>query len=129
MRFPLGSIFGARSRRLRIGAAALTLALGAGLAAPAFAQETAADETAPAAPQAATPAAEALPEDDFWREFDIGFDALVLRPMGALQLGIGSAMLLAAYPLSYPGGGQQEVLDVLFWSPYDYTIRRPLGEF
>lgn len=74
-------------------------------------------------------AAEALPEEDYSRQFDIGFDAVVLRPMGFLQLVLGSAMLIPAYPLSYPGGGQQEVLDVLLWSPYDYTIRRPLGEF
>ncbi len=97
-----------------------------------------ADEAPPAeipaevdeAPPAEIPAeAEVLPESDPMREFDIGFDVVLLRPMGLLQLAVGSAMLIPAYPLSWPGGGQGEVLDILFWSPFEYTIRRPLGEF
>jgi hypothetical protein len=82
------------------------------------------------APPAEIPAAaEVVPETDFRRAFDIAFDVFPLRVMGLLQLAVGSAMLVPAYPLSWPGGGHQEVLDILFWSPFDYTIRRPLGEF
>jgi hypothetical protein len=85
---------------------------------------------ADAPPPAEIPAeAEVLPESDPMREFDIGFDVVLLRPMGLLQLAVGSAMLIPAYPLSWPSGGQGEVLDILFWSPFEYTIRRPLGEF
>lgn len=100
---------------------------GASCAMAVLAWATIAAADAPA-PGTAVPEAPA-PDEDFTRGFDLFFDVAVLRPMGLLQLAIGSAMLPPAYALTWFGGAQDEVLDLLFFSPFDHTFRRPLGEF
>ncbi len=89
----------------------------------------AADPEQPAASPSGAP--EVAPEsgEELQRAFDLGFDAVILRPMSLVQLAAGSVMLVPAFVLSLPGGSQAEVLDVLFRIPFDYTFQRPLGEF
>jgi hypothetical protein len=103
-------------------AAALATALVLVAAAPIRAEEPESDASEAAA-------AEEFPEENLTPIFDKAFDVFPLRVMGAAQFAIGCAMLVPAWPLSWIGGGQNEVMDLLFWSPFDYTFRRPLGEF
>jgi hypothetical protein len=88
------------------------------------------------AEEAALDASEAVAVDDEFSDsasepipwYDMAFDATVLRPLGAVQFAVGSIMLIPAWPLSWPGGGDKDVMELLFWAPFDYTFTRPLGE-
>jgi hypothetical protein len=57
------------------------------------------------------------------------FDVVVLRPFGAAQLILGSAFFVVIGPLSWPGGGFDEALDMFVQAPFDNTFTRKLGDF
>lgn len=59
----------------------------------------------------------------------IVFDVAVLRPLGAIQTGVGTALFSVAGPLSMPGKGVGEAWDVFVQVPYEDTFQRPLGRF
>ena len=59
----------------------------------------------------------------------IVFDVGVLRPLGAIQTFVGTALFAVAGPLSLPGKGIGEAWDVFVRVPYEDTFERPLGRF
>lgn len=59
---------------------------------------------------------------------DMVLDLLILRPLGLLATGIGSAVFVVALPFTLPGGNTGEAACELVRSPFAYTFSRPLGE-
>ena len=55
------------------------------------------------------------------------YDLLVLRPLGLLQVVVGAAVYVPAYPVSLLVDGEDEVRDICITGPIDQTFRRPLG--
>ena len=60
---------------------------------------------------------------------DVIFDVALLRPLGAVQTGIGLGFFAIAGPLSWPGGSLREAWDVFVGTPYEETFTRKLGRF
>ncbi|HIF92349.1 MAG: hypothetical protein ABGX04_17890 [Myxococcales bacterium] len=67
--------------------------------------------------------------------FAIGFDVVVLRPLGAIRLAVGAVALIPVgliYSLKIPldggTGALQEVAELLVVEPANFFFRRPLGE-
>ena len=65
----------------------------------------------------------------------IPFDVVILRPLGAIRLAVGTVGLIPIgliYSLKIPldggTGALQEVTDVLVVEPANFIFRRPLGE-
>lgn len=59
---------------------------------------------------------------------DMVLDLLILRPLGLLATGLGSAAFVVALPFTLPGGNAGETACELVRSPFAYTFSRPLGE-
>lgn len=59
---------------------------------------------------------------------DMVLDLLILRPLGLLATGLGSAAFVVALPFTLPGGNTGEAACELVHSPFAYTFNRPLGE-
>ena len=59
---------------------------------------------------------------------DMVLDLLILRPLGLLATGLGSAAFVVALPFTLPGGNAGEAACELVRSPLEYTFNRPLGE-
>lgn len=57
------------------------------------------------------------------------FDVSVLRPLGAIQTAVGTALFALAGPLSIPSEGVGEAWDIFVQVPYEDTFQRPLGRF
>lgn len=55
------------------------------------------------------------------------YDAVLLRPLGAIQLVIGAVAFVPSYPISLPFDGDDDVLRACITQPFDRTFRRPLG--
>jgi len=58
----------------------------------------------------------------------IGFDLVVIRPLGVVLTAISLVGAALAYPVALPFGGADHVTDYLVKDPIDRTFRRPLGE-
>ncbi len=59
---------------------------------------------------------------------DMVLDLLVLRPLGLLATGLGSAAFVVGLPFTLSGGNTGESACELVRSPFAYTFNRPLGE-
>jgi hypothetical protein len=57
------------------------------------------------------------------------FDAVVLRPLGALAVPVGAAAFVVAAPLGVFGIGIRETWSTFVLEPVDFAFRRPLGDF
>jgi hypothetical protein len=57
------------------------------------------------------------------------FDVLVLRPMSAVALVVGSVFFVASVPLVLPFEGVQPSWSTFVYAPYEYTVLRSLGDF
>jgi len=57
------------------------------------------------------------------------FDAIVLRPLGAVSTVVGAGAFIIAAPLGVFGPGIRQTWDVLVMTPADFTFSRPLGDF
>jgi hypothetical protein len=128
-RGPVAACGRGHARAAALAACLLLLAPGVWADEEPPAEGTAAAEAAASAETPQGASAESQEDAELTRQIDMGFDAVVLRPMGFAQFLIGSVILPPAWLLSWPGGGQGQVLDILFQTPFDYTFRRPLGEF
>ncbi len=67
--------------------------------------------------------------------FVMAFDAIVLRPLGAVKLAVGMAFLIPAsvlytfrMPFDSDPGVYREAAEMLVIEPANYVFRRPLGE-
>ena len=76
----------------------------------------------------------AAPSDaaDTQQVVDSTYDVVLLRPLGAVGLVVGSALFvpgaLIASPMGWTGG-IEEVYEPLVRSQYDDLVTRPLGDF
>src|SRR5262245_34378469 len=106
----------------RIAAAVLT----AGLLCPALGR--AADADLP--PDEAPPPAETHWYDGASRNFDVGFDAAVVRPLAALTLAGGATLFPFAALLTLPNGldSVNDAKDRFVIEPWQYLVGRPLGD-
>jgi len=62
----------------------------------------------------------------------VGFDALIIRPLATIRVGVGAAFLLPAALLSAPGGGRdavEEAYQFFVGDPAEYAFARDLGTF
>lgn len=66
-------------------------------------------------------------------DFDEGFlavgDLAVARPGGLAALVIGSAAFIVALPFAATSGSIKQTADTLVVSPFNFTFKRPLGDF
>jgi len=56
-------------------------------------------------------------------------DALIVRPVSLVCLGVTSLVFLIGWPFAAAGGNQAEAKQKLLKDPVDYTFKRPLGDF
>jgi hypothetical protein len=63
--------------------------------------------------------------------FAVGFDAVLLRPIGFVATVIGTGLFLPAALVSAPGGRDsvQEAWELFVLVPGKYVFERPLGDF
>ncbi len=55
------------------------------------------------------------------------YDLFALRPLGLVQVVVGAAVFVPAYPVSVLVDAEDEVRDICITGPVDQTFRRPLG--
>ncbi|MEE3328906.1 MAG: hypothetical protein VX252_16320 [Myxococcota bacterium] len=69
-------------------------------------------------------------QDGIDKAFNIGFDVLVLRPLGAVALVGGAALFVPAVIFTAPGGseGVKDSLDIFVQTPWRDLAERPLGD-
>jgi hypothetical protein len=99
-----------RSRRARSIAASLALALFA-------------------APSAVGAATWSEIGDDAAKNGAVAFDLIVLRPLNAAALALGTVFFAVSAPFVYPFEGIDTAWDVFVYAPYEYTVVRDLGDF
>jgi hypothetical protein len=56
-------------------------------------------------------------------------DLVFARPLGIIATAIGSAVFFVALPFTIPSGSVQQTGDVMVGEPFNFTFRRPLGDF
>jgi hypothetical protein len=63
--------------------------------------------------------------------FAVGFDAVLLRPIGFVATVVGASLFLPAALVSAPGGRDsiQEAWELFVLVPGKYVFQRPLGDF
>lgn len=115
----------AHSLRAVVAVAVLAVLLPAAL----HAQE--ADSTAPAPERRASLFEGNVLAGQIGSGFAKGFDAVLLRPMGALKTGVGLALFSAAALMSCGEGWDvmEEGWELLVAEPAKSTFQRPLGDF
>ena len=57
----------------------------------------------------------------------MGFDLIVLRPLGIVATVGGAVLFVISSPFSALGGNIDEAADKLVSAPFNYTFKRPLG--
>jgi hypothetical protein len=56
-------------------------------------------------------------------------DALVVRPLGICATVLGGALFVVSLPFSALGGNTDSAFNYLLADPFNFTFKRPLGEF
>ena len=56
-------------------------------------------------------------------------DLLFARPLGIVATVMGSAVFFVALPFTIPSGSVQHTGDVMVGEPFNFTFKRPLGDF
>jgi hypothetical protein len=56
-------------------------------------------------------------------------DALIVRPVSIVCLGVSSFVFLIGWPFAAAGGNEAQAKQKLLKDPVHYTFKRPLGEF
>jgi hypothetical protein len=62
------------------------------------------------------------------RGTDMMLDLLILRPLGLLTAGLGSAAFVVSLPFTLPSGSAGAAACELVKEPFAYTFTRPLGD-
>ena len=68
--------------------------------------------------------------EDVGRDPHLGrqiYDAVLLRPLGLIQLAIGAALLVPLYPVSLLADRSDDLLRACVSDPVERTFRTPLG--
>ena len=55
------------------------------------------------------------------------YDAVVLRPLGFIQVVVGAVVLVPSYPVALLVDGDEDVWRACIADPVERTFRRPLG--
>ncbi len=63
------------------------------------------------------------------RGSDMAVDLVVARPLGLVATAIGAAGFVIALPFTLPSGSAGGTACEWIAAPFDYTFRRPLGDF
>ena len=79
-----------------------------------------------AAPAAAEPPAKESGLEDGARK---AYDLVVMRPLNLVTTAVSLAGAVVAYPVAWPFGGEDQVVEYLVKEPIERTFRRPLGDF
>ena len=56
-------------------------------------------------------------------------DLLFARPLGIVATVIGSAVYFVSLPFTVPSGSVRHTGDVVVGEPFNFTFKRPLGDF
>jgi len=56
------------------------------------------------------------------------YDAVLLRPLGLVQLAVGTALFLPLYPVSLLASRSDDLFRACVADPFERTFRRPLGQ-
>jgi hypothetical protein len=56
-------------------------------------------------------------------------DALIVRPVSLVCLGVSSLVFLIGWPFAAAGGNEDQAKQALLKDPVQYTFKRPLGDF
>jgi hypothetical protein len=56
-------------------------------------------------------------------------DLVFARPLGIVATVIGSAVFFVSLPFTIPSGSVSHTGDVMVGEPFNFTFRRPLGDF
>lgn len=67
--------------------------------------------------------------DATYRVGATAFDLIVLRPLNAAALAVGTMFFVASVPFVAPFEGIRPAWSSFVYAPYEYTVLRPLGEF
>ncbi len=59
----------------------------------------------------------------------ITVDLLLVRPLGFVSMALGLGLAVVATPFALASGSTGPVYERLVSEPYNFTIRRPLGDF
>ncbi|UCE79015.1 MAG: hypothetical protein JSV13_11030 [Nitrospiraceae bacterium] len=59
----------------------------------------------------------------------IAADTLLMRPLGLASLVVGTSLFIVSFPFSMLGNNVHETQKVLIEDPFNYTFKRPVGEF
>jgi hypothetical protein len=68
------------------------------------------------------------------KPFSIGFDAIILRPLGLVSVVIGTAVMVPMAIIASPNTidmgveAYDEPMEIFFRTPVNYVFKRPLGE-
>lgn len=68
--------------------------------------------------------------EDVGRDPHLGrqiYDAVLLRPLGFIQLAVGTALLVPLYPVSLLADRSDDLFRACVSDPVERTFRRPLG--
>ncbi len=68
--------------------------------------------------------------EDVGRDPNLGqqiYDAVLLRPLGFIQLAVGAALLVPLYPVSLVADRSDDLVRACVSDPVERTFRRPLG--
>lgn len=65
------------------------------------------------------------------KPIEIGFDVVIIRPLGFATVIVGAALFVPAVALSLPNLSTtfDEALEIFITIPYENLFERPLGEF
>ncbi len=83
------------------------------------------------APAAAVHADETTSQSGAARVASIGFDAVILRPVGFVALVVGAGLFVPAALITAPNGWHSitEAREILVDNPAEHLFQRPLGDF
>jgi hypothetical protein len=73
--------------------------------------------------------AQGLEQDDDLMYGKMTGDALLVRPLGICATVIGAAIFVVSLPFSAWGGNSKTAHERLVEDPFNFTFKRPLGEF
>ena len=68
-------------------------------------------------------------QNPFARALTVGFDLILLRPMGVVSTVFGSAVYAVLLPVTWPLDAERAAREPLVETPFYETFQRPLGKW
>ncbi len=59
---------------------------------------------------------------------DVMYDAMLMRPVGVIALGVGAVTFIISLPITLPLGEAGRTARELVGAPFNYTFTRPMGD-